>query len=392
MSERKSFGRSEEKTTQFPSVSAPVNNGTFHLCTWLEMCFWYQVLLANDFLHSFESVLGPVYKASTMRTSMLNTVRSVMRCCLALFHKRETQESLKGRSQHSVNTGRYFSLFLPAYAAECWLDDACTRVGLRTRFSWAASWGSCGEKCSLRCPPSALQNLAWAQLGGVFSVAGLGETLFILQVLAARRRKLLTGSFITALQEWKQSQQGKACRSDSVAFCHDDCSLQNTFCLPSFISISIDGMSWLPYCDISTPNKFCCISLISWGQTSGHFSFFHVAIQTSLRCTVELSCYLQCFQKVFFSLPISSFLFQQLQFSTNLSESLVDHDWERPWRVSKERQRSWRRFWSISIMWSSWGNWEHLVWRKGGSGKTILLPTAPWKGVVARWVSASSPR
>lgn len=51
-----------------------------------------------------------------MRTSTLNIVRFVMWCCLALFHKRETQESLKGRSQHSVNTERYFSLFLPVSA------------------------------------------------------------------------------------------------------------------------------------------------------------------------------------------------------------------------------------------------------------------------------------
>lgn len=104
------------KTTQVPNVSAPVNNGTFHLPTWLEMSFWYQDVFANDFPHYFESVFGPVYLVNTMRTSMLNTAMFVTQCCLALFHKRETQESLKGRSQHSVNTERYFFLFLPVCA------------------------------------------------------------------------------------------------------------------------------------------------------------------------------------------------------------------------------------------------------------------------------------
>lgn len=64
-----------------------------------------------------------------------------------------------------------------------------------------------------------------------------------------------------------------------------------------------------PYGNFSLLSKSRCTSLASWGQTSGHLSFFQVATQTSLHCcTTELCCYLQHFLKVslsLFSLPSS---------------------------------------------------------------------------------------
>lgn len=46
---------------------------------------------------------------------------------------------------------------------------------------------------------------------------------------------------------------------------------------------------------------------------------------------------------------------------------------------------------TIDPMRRSWGNQDCLVWRRGGSGLTLLLSITTWKEFVARWGSASSP-
>lgn len=43
-------------------------------------------------------------------------------------------------------------------------------------------------------------------------------------------------------------------------------------------------------------------------------------------------------------------------------------------------------------MGSSWGNCNCSICRRGGSGVTLLLPTAPWKEFVVKWGVASLPR
>jgi len=45
----------------------------------------------------------------------------------------------------------------------------------------------------------------------------------------------------------------------------------------------------------------------------------------------------------------------------------------RPGRVSREGQQSCWGIWSTSLMRSSWGNWDCLVWRKGPKGDLIAL-------------------
>lgn len=57
------------------------------------------------------------------------------------------------------------------------------------------------------------------------------------------------------------------------------------------------------------------------------------------------------------------------------------------WRAKK----LWK-VWSTSGMGSSWGNCNCSICRRGGSGVTLLLPTAPWKEFVVKWGVASSPR
>jgi len=41
---------------------------------------------------------------------------------------------------------------------------------------------------------------------------------------------------------------------------------------------------------------------------------------------------------------------------------------------------------------SGWGSWGGSVWRRGGSGETLLHSTTPWQEVVVRWGAASAPR
>ena len=64
----------------------------------------------------------------------------------------------------------------------------------------------------------------------------------------------------------------------------------------------------------------------------------------------------------------------------------------RPCSMSREGQESWWGVQRESHMRSGWGNWGCLVWRRGGSGKTLSLSTIAWKEVVVRGRSASSPR
>jgi len=56
----------------------------------------------------------------------------------------------------------------------------------------------------------------------------------------------------------------------------------------------------------------------------------------------------------------------------------------KPWNESREGQRSWWGVWSISLMGSSWGSWDCLDWRSGGSGETLLFSTTPWTEVLVR--------
>jgi len=58
----------------------------------------------------------------------------------------------------------------------------------------------------------------------------------------------------------------------------------------------------------------------------------------------------------------------------------------RPWNMSREGQWSWWGAWSTNLMENGWGNWDCLVWRRGGSGETLLLSTTAWKEAVVRWV------
>ena len=63
---------------------------------------------------------------------------------------------------------------------------------------------------------------------------------------------------------------------------------------------------------------------------------------------------------------------------------------ERPWSVFREGQWSW--WWRVqntSLMSSSWGN-QDLVWRRGGSGETLLLSKMTRKEVAARWHDTQS--
>ena len=62
------------------------------------------------------------------------------------------------------------------------------------------------------------------------------------------------------------------------------------------------------------------------------------------------------------------------------------------WSVSREEQQDWWRVCRTSLMRSSWGNWDCLVWKRGGWGGILLPSTAAWKKVVVRWVLASSRR
>ena len=63
----------------------------------------------------------------------------------------------------------------------------------------------------------------------------------------------------------------------------------------------------------------------------------------------------------------------------------------RPWNMSREGQRNWWGVWSTNLRRSSWGSWDCLAWRRGGS-ETSLHSTASWREVVMRRGLASSPR
>lgn len=162
-----------------------------------------------------------------------------------------------------------------------------TRARSRPWLCPAASYGSCGRRPFLSCPPSAQKNLTPAWPDRVFSVTGFREALLFTPQPDSQKLKATEGERNNSSPRMKQSHQGKAGRSASHALYHDDCSHQNITWLQPFLSISMDGVSWLPCIITSLSWANLTASLASWGQTSGHLSFLQVATQTSLHCTTE---------------------------------------------------------------------------------------------------------
>ena len=52
------------------------------------------------------------------------------------------------------------------------------------------------------------------------------------------------------------------------------------------------------------------------------------------------------------------------------------------WNMSREGQQSWWRVWSTTPTMCGWRNCNFSVWRREGSGETLLLSTTSWKNVV----------
>jgi len=63
---------------------------------------------------------------------------------------------------------------------------------------------------------------------------------------------------------------------------------------------------------------------------------------------------------------------------------------ERDGSVFKEGQQSWWGVWSTGLMRSGWRSWDCSVWKREGSGETLLLSITTWREVVVSWGLDSS--